>query len=378
MIKNENLCQIFFHFAPHSFRIDPTIRHSFWTLFIGGTIFWVNSNGLNQNMMQRYMALKDVKTARRGQMIYVVGVSLMIFLCVYNGLLLYATYHDCDPLTTKLAKAKDQMLPLLVMEILRDIPGLSGLFIAGVFSAALSSLSTGLNSMSAVVLEDFCKPFMKNGISERASNYVMRGTVLVLGILSVALVYVVEHMGSVLQLSMSVLPACFGPMLGVYLVGFTLPWIGKRAALIGAVTACITMMVIVFKAQAEIATGQWKFQHKPLSVDGCDYGFNRTALMTSTVAPDDDDSTENSIFHMSYLYYTLMGSSIAFVTSIVSSCVVGFQNPDDVDPRLLVPFLRPYFASSKSSNHRRFKGSNGRETVIHTFETSKEKQENTV
>lgn len=311
-------------------------------------------------------------------MIYVVGVSLMIFLCVYNGLLLYATYHDCDPLTTKLAKAKDQMMPLLVLEILRDIPGLSGLFIAGVFSAALSSLSTGLNSMSAVVLEDFFKPFMKNGISERMSNLVMRGTVLILGVVSVALVYVVQHMGSVLQLSMSVPTACFGPMLGVYVIGFTMPWIGKRAALSGALTACVSMMIIVFVAQAEITTGKLKFQYKPLSVEGCEYDFNRTTLTTSTVAPneiDSNDSIEKSIFHISYLYYTLLGSIIAVATAIIFSCVFGFEDPEDVDPKLLAPFLRRYFASSKSSN-RRFKVSNGREAVIHTFETSKERQEN--
>lgn len=86
-------------------------------------------------------------------MMYVIGVTLMIFLCVYNGLVLYATYHDCDPLTTKLAKAKDQLTPLLALEVLKDLPGLPGLFIAGVFSASLSSLSTALNAMSAVVLE---------------------------------------------------------------------------------------------------------------------------------------------------------------------------------------------------------------------------------
>lgn len=336
-------------------------------------MFWVNVNGLNQNMIQRYMALKDVKTARLGQMIYVVGVSLMIFLCVYNGLLLYATYHDCDPLTTKLAKAKDQMMPLLVMEILQDIPGLSGLFIAGVFSAALSSLSTGLNAMSAVVLEDFCKPFMKNGISERTSNFVMRGTVLVLGIVSVALVYVVQHMGSVLQLSMSVPTACFGPMLGVYVIGFTMPWIGKRATLIGAVTACISMMVIVFEAQAEMATGKLKFEYKPLSVNGCDYEFNTTLTTPAAAAMSDDSSIEKSIFHISYLYYTLLGSSIVIVTSTVLSCIFGFEDPNEVDPRLLAPCLRKYFASSKSSNHR-YKGANGCDVVIHTFET-KERQE---
>lgn len=182
---------------------------------VGGTIYWINVNGLNQNMIQRYMSLKDVRTARKGQMLYVVGVSFMIFLCCFNGLLLYATYHDCDPLQTKLAKAKDQLMPLLVMEILRDIPGLPGLFIAGVFSAALSSLSTGLNSMSCVILEDFCKPFLKRELSDEMTSLIMRGTVLILGVVSVGLVYIVQHMGSVLQLSMSIPTACFGPMLGV-------------------------------------------------------------------------------------------------------------------------------------------------------------------
>lgn len=122
-----------------SFRLDPTIRHSFWTLVVGGSIFWLNVNGLNQNMIQRYLALKDVPTARKGQLIYVIGVSIMIILCCYNGLLLFATYHDCDPLTTKLATAKDQMMPLLVMDILKDLPGLSGLFIAVSFMTLIAS-----------------------------------------------------------------------------------------------------------------------------------------------------------------------------------------------------------------------------------------------
>lgn len=99
--------------------------------------------------------------------IFIVGVLLLLGLCSYSGLLIYATYYDCDPLTTKLAKAKDQLLPLLVMDILGDFPGFPGMFVAGVFSAALSSLSTGLNSMSAVMLEDFCKPCIKKPLTER-------------------------------------------------------------------------------------------------------------------------------------------------------------------------------------------------------------------
>lgn len=317
------------------------------------------------------MALKDVKTARKGQMIYVVGVTIMIFLCVYNGLLLYATYHDCDPLATKLAKAKDQLMPLLVMEILKDLPGLPGLFIAGVFSAALSSLSTGLNAMSAVVLEDFCKPFMKNGVSERLSKYIMRGTVLVLGVLSVALVYVVQHMGAVLQLSMSIPAACFGPMLGVYIVGFLLPWIGKRAVLYSAILGCFTMLAIVFKAQAEIALGHMNFEYKPLSTDGCDYNFTLSdslddfSTKESTVNSSVDD--EKHIYHISYLYYTLMGSAIVTIASVFLSFIFGFEDATEVDSRLLAPFMRKYINSK--NNKQQFTAVNGKDIVVHNFDT---------
>lgn len=103
---------------------------------VGGSWYWIIIN-TNQNVVQRFLALKDVKSARRASMMYVIGVTILISMCIYNGLLLYATYHDCDPLTTKLAKAKDQLVPLLVMQILKDIPGLPGVFIAGVFSGEL-------------------------------------------------------------------------------------------------------------------------------------------------------------------------------------------------------------------------------------------------
>jgi Na+/proline symporter len=130
------------------------------------------------------------------------------------------------------------------MDILGDLPGLTGLFIAGVFSAALSSLSTCLNSMSAVVLEDFCKPFVKKPLSTRAVNWIMRSVVVGVGVLCVCLVVVVEKMGTVLQLTMSleaitnvnftyysrylhinIMFPFQGPLLGIFTIGILLPWI---------------------------------------------------------------------------------------------------------------------------------------------------------
>lgn len=150
---------------------------------------------------------------------------ILLSICCYCGLLIYATYHDCDPLTTKLVKAKDQLLPLLVMDILGDYPGLPGLFVAGVFSAALSSLSTGLNSMSAVMLEDFFKPFANRPLTVKQTKYIMRGVVAAFGAICVALVFVVERLGSVLQLSMSLGAVAQGPLLGIFTMGVMFPWV---------------------------------------------------------------------------------------------------------------------------------------------------------
>lgn len=165
---------------------------------------------------------------------------MLVSLCIYNGLLLYATFHDCDPLTTKVAKAKDQLLPLLVMQVLEKISGLPGLFIAGLFSgntrkkifdsfstifcstASLSSVSSALSSLSAVVLKDYFKPCFRKELSNKACELIMRLTVVILGCLIVALVYVIEQLGSVLQLSMIVPGTCVGSLFGIFIFGMFL------------------------------------------------------------------------------------------------------------------------------------------------------------
>lgn len=130
----------------------------------------------------------------------------------------------------QLINAPDQLLPLLMMTVLGDYPGMPGLFIAGIFSAALSSLSTCLNSMAAIVLEDFYKPFVSAPLSEKQTDFVMRGTVLVVGLISVALVFVVENMGTVLQLSITLSSVTGGPIFGLFIMGLMCPWVKKRVS----------------------------------------------------------------------------------------------------------------------------------------------------
>ena len=65
------------------------------------------------------------------------------------------------------------MFPLFVMETLGLLTGLPGLFVAGIFSGALSTVSSGLNSLAAVTLEDFVRPMVGN-MSERKATIISK------------------------------------------------------------------------------------------------------------------------------------------------------------------------------------------------------------
>ncbi|XP_043289201.1 sodium-coupled monocarboxylate transporter 1-like [Venturia canescens] len=325
-------------------------RHTLWSLVIGGFVHWLHISAINQNMLQRYMALPTLKAARRALWGFIVGALSLVGICGYSGMLIYAWYHTCDPLTTKLAGAKDQLLPLLVMDILGEFPGLPGLFVAGVFSAALSSLSTGLNSMAAVVMEDFIKPFRKTPFSTRTADILMKLTVVILGVICVALVFVVEKAGShVLQLSISLSAIHSGPSLGIFTIGVLLPWINALGALIGGLSGLAFMTWITISAQTGIASGSIRFQEKPITTEGCTYWFQQVESMLLFIPPEVATNATDStnigeswaLYRMSYLWYTVTGAmvtvSIGLVVSIFTPARV-----EKLDPMLVAPFLRKY------------------------------------
>ena len=64
-------------------------------------------------------------------------MALIFSMSIFTGLIMYARYASCDPLTSGKIQKQNQLLPFYVMEIARQIPGLSGLFISGIFSAGL-------------------------------------------------------------------------------------------------------------------------------------------------------------------------------------------------------------------------------------------------
>lgn len=90
------------------------MRHTLWSQVIGGVFYWTQTNAVSQNMIQRYLALPSLRAGRIAVTIFVCGVILIMLLCSYNGLLIYATYEKCDPLSTKVS-----YLLMCVVEVMK-------------------------------------------------------------------------------------------------------------------------------------------------------------------------------------------------------------------------------------------------------------------
>lgn len=111
-----------------------------------------------------------------------------------------------------------------------------------------------------------------------------------------------------------------------------------QGAFVGSATALSFMTWICFKAQRAIATGELQFATKEVSTSGCTYHFEPSMSLNIT-APTPTEP-EFHIYHISYLWYTLVGSSICIIVSLIASFAIGPNRPSELNPNLLAPFVR--------------------------------------
>lgn len=181
-------------------------------------MMYVSLMGVNQSSMQRFLAVPDLRKARQTLISFTCGQIFIKLCCCAIGLIIYARYESCDPLTAKKIKKVDQILPYFVMDVARHIPGMPGLFIAGIFSAALSTMSSCWNTLAGTIYEDFIRYRMPTASEERASN-IMKMIVVILGCVTIGLVFVVERMGTILSFTISIQGLTAGTMLGIFTFG---------------------------------------------------------------------------------------------------------------------------------------------------------------
>lgn len=90
--------------------MDPTVRISILSVFIGGTFFKLQSTAINQATVQRFMSLPSLKDIKHTLIYFCFGLILLYCGCVYIGLVCYATYYQCDPMSTGVSTFKMDLI----------------------------------------------------------------------------------------------------------------------------------------------------------------------------------------------------------------------------------------------------------------------------
>ncbi|XP_069172585.1 sodium-coupled monocarboxylate transporter 2 [Procambarus clarkii] len=315
---------------------DPTTRHTFWTLVIGGYFTWISIYGVNQAQVQRYLSVQTKQMAINALWINLVGLVILMVTCSFGGMVVYAKYYDCDPIQAGVVTKADQLFPLFVLDTLGQWKGLPGLFVAGIFAGTLSTVSSGMNSLAAIVLEDFVKSGCYPGISDNASTWVSRGLSLFFGLLTFALVFVAERLGNILSAALSIFGMVGGPLLGVFTLGMFFPWANATGAFVGEIVSLIFMFWIGVGHQMGKASGQIKLESMPTSIDGCQ---NLTILEPAFLHEhgDEEPGEALALYRLSYMWYSATGCFTVIIVGMLVTLVTGKQDVRAVDPRCLSP-----------------------------------------
>lgn len=122
-----------------NFDLSLYTRHTVWSVLFGSCMYSTAYIAVNQTVVQRYSSLPRIKDSKIALTIFTIGVMFFISLTCWCGLVVLAWWSSpkCDPRASGLVKADDQMLPAYVMQIAGKFYGIPGLFVAGIFSAAL-------------------------------------------------------------------------------------------------------------------------------------------------------------------------------------------------------------------------------------------------
>ncbi|XP_078484209.1 sodium/iodide cotransporter-like [Ciona intestinalis] len=334
------------------FNLDPKARQAAVSIFIGMNNAVLYVMACSQPNVQRLMSCKSIKDARVATMVSCIPKVLITLLSFGCGAVAYAYYEHCDPLSSGQISKPDQLLPFMAVDIFNSIPGLAGLFVAALYSGTLSTVSSGINSASAMILEDFILP-IKPSLSEKSQLFVSKITGLVFGVLVIVVAYLCTFSSNtIVALLFIVRGTICGSILGAYVLGMIFPWCTNLGVLVGqfigaAFTCWIAVGGLVY-GRDPATDGVL-----PVLTDGCgNTNFTNqniwNATQHSTTSYIVQSTTTTSVEHeteyfglygITFLYYSSIGSIITIIVGLLVSVITGANDPRKSNPDVFVPIL---------------------------------------
>uniref|UniRef100_T1JCV4 Sodium-coupled monocarboxylate transporter 1 n=1 Tax=Strigamia maritima TaxID=126957 RepID=T1JCV4_STRMM len=335
---------------------DIRVRYTVWSVTFGAFFKWLGFYGIGQLLVQRYVSSPTLRKAKLTIFYNLLGNGLFQALTLLGGLVIYAKYWNCDPLTTKMIKASDQLLPLFVIETLHLYPGLSGLFIAGLFCGSLSTLSSALNSLAAMTLEDFVKSFKRwEKISSERAAIVSKILTAFFGLLCLALVPMFSGGKSIITTNSYNSHTFLGMIFALFSLGMFVPWTNSIGASIAVVIGFVFSQWMTISAQMN----EPFTPRSPISIEGC-VSLNKTLSSlsandtTSFLSPKHHDSDIFPLYQVSFGWIMSLSAIPVFIVGTIASALYKPTKLRDLDLRLLSPPVRyivKRFFINKQINH---------------------------
>nr|WP_286670537.1 sodium:solute symporter [Fodinibius salsisoli] len=234
--------------------------YTFFTALIGGAVFSVASHGTDQLIVQRLLTTRNLKDSQKALIGSGIVVALQFGLFLFIGLLLYSFYDAQTAQQLGLATT-DEIFAKFIVE---QLPvGMSGLIVASLFAAAMSSLSSSLNSLASSTTFDLYKPYFgkQNTPAEdlRISRIFTTVWAVILTGSAFFFAYLQLQAGerpAVVELGLGIASYTYGGLLGAFLLGRLFSKPNTKDALIGFFVGLLSLLFMVKGPLQELLPGE--------------------------------------------------------------------------------------------------------------------------
>jgi SSS family solute:Na+ symporter len=237
------------------FSFDPTVRMTLFAVILSQFFWNICLNASDQVVVQRYLSTPALAPARKSVWVATILQMVVVASLAFCGLALFAGYWlssglQVQEFQNQLAPQADRLLPRFIGAELP--PGISGLLLGALLAAAMSSLSSGINSVSSVVSGYFSREGNghKGGSALRTEKMVAFGCGAFVTGAAAILAFVITRTGwNLLEMSTRVGGLLLGPLAVLFFGGMLFHWTGREAVLIGFSVSLASSAFIAFGSE---------------------------------------------------------------------------------------------------------------------------------
>jgi SSS family transporter len=221
--------------------IDFTKTYTFWSGLVGGAILTAATHGADQMMVQRYLCTNSVRHARLALVGSAVVVLVQFGFFLLIGVGLWAFYEQIPP-DEAFVRPDD----VFATFISREVPaGLRGLIVAAVLAAAMSTLSSSLNSVASAIVADFYCPLARRAPNDPSTLRVSRMLTVIIGGVQMAVGIAGQFTKeSTVDNVLKVAGFTTGLILGVLVLGHLVRRASEPAAVVALVTGAVVVTLV--------------------------------------------------------------------------------------------------------------------------------------